>query len=323
MVEEFPPEFKFSAEDQDPESFYHEEIKDLRVEKLSQRITLFSILLPILIGVAIFFVYRDLASRVSRSQDTGSVEAQRISRELEEFSKKFNDKLISFSTTLSSHDKDYNTTVSGKLAAVNENVDVLNKSLKSLNENLSQTRSSVKNLAASKTDKKKHNAAIANINAELESLNKELKQLSKLRSELKTISAEITKLKGKLSQELAEVTSTVKQSQKDYGQLQTSIAALAGDKIDKDKFDLELLKLKKNYQNRLAQEIAGVNQKLDAIHKIMDDIQKKYSKSQKKSMKSLSKKIPPAKSTGTNITGTNKAATSSKSGSIEEQDLLE
>ena len=56
MVEEIPPEFKFSADDQDPESFYQEEIKDLRVEKLSQRITLFSILLPILIGVAIFLL---------------------------------------------------------------------------------------------------------------------------------------------------------------------------------------------------------------------------------------------------------------------------
>ena len=50
MVEENSPEFKFSADDQDPETFYREEIKDLRVEKLSQRVTLLSILLPILKG---------------------------------------------------------------------------------------------------------------------------------------------------------------------------------------------------------------------------------------------------------------------------------
>ncbi|MBW2584909.1 MAG: hypothetical protein JRE36_15370 [Deltaproteobacteria bacterium] len=99
MAEENPPEFKFNADDQDPEAFYREEIKDLRVEKLSQRIILLSILLPILMGVAIFFVYRDLTGRVGRSQDTGSIEAQRISRELEEISKKFNEKLITFSTT--------------------------------------------------------------------------------------------------------------------------------------------------------------------------------------------------------------------------------
>lgn len=322
MVEGPPPEFKFSADDQDPESFYHEEIKDLRVEKLSQRITLFSILLPILIGVAIFFAYRDLTSRVSRSQDTGSVEAQRISRELEGFSKKFNEKLITFSTTLSSQDKDFNTTVSGKLAAVNKNVDVLNKSLKSLNENLSQTRKTVKNLAASKADKKNQAVAIAKVNANLESLKQELKSLTELRSEITTVSAEIKILEGKLSQELAEVATTVGRSRKDFRQLQKSIAALSGDKIDRDTFALELLKLRKNYQNRLAQEIAAVNQKLDTIQKKIDGIQKN-SISQKKSMKSLSKKTPPAKSTGATITGTNKAATSSKSGSIDEQDLLE
>ncbi|MGB5749572.1 MAG: hypothetical protein WBM69_21530 [Desulfobacterales bacterium] len=322
MVEEIPPEFKFSADDQDPESFYHEEIKDLRVEKLSQRITLFSILLPILIGVAIFFAYRDLTSRVSRSQDTGSVEAQRISRELEEFSKKFNEKLITFSTTLSSQDKDFNTTVSGKLAAVNQNVDVLSKNLKSLNENLTQTQKTVKNLAASKADKKNQTAAIAKVNANLESLKKELKSLTELRSEITTVSAEIKILEGRLSQELAEVATTATKSQKNYSQLQSSITALAGDKIDRDTFDLEVLKLKKNYQNLIVREVTAVNQKLDTIQKTIDDIQKN-SKLQKKSMKSLSKKTPPAKSTGTTITGTNKAATSSKSGSIDEQDLLE
>ncbi len=116
MAEENPPEFKFNADDQDPEAFYREEIKDLRVEKLSQRIILLSILLPILMGVAIFFAYRDLTGRVGRSQDTGSIEVQRISRELEEISKKFNEKLITFSTTLSTQDKNFDATISGKLA---------------------------------------------------------------------------------------------------------------------------------------------------------------------------------------------------------------
>ncbi len=322
MVEENTPEFKFSADDQDPETFYHEEIKDLKIEKLSQRITLLSILLPLLIGVAIFFAYRDLTGRVSRTQDTGSIEVQRISRELEEISKKFNEKLITFSTTLSAQDKDFDTTVSGKLTAVNKNVEALNKNLQSLSENLNQSRRTVKNLTASKADKKSQNAAFAKINAALKSLEKELKSLTELRSELKTVSSEIKKLEDNLSQKLAEATTTAEQSKKDYNELQTSLAVLSGKKIDRDTLDLELFKLRKNYQNRLAQEIAAVNQKLDAIQKKIDDIQQ-ISRSPKKSMKSLSKKTSPAKSTGTTITGTNKATTPSKSGSIDEQDLLE
>ena len=102
MAGENPPDFRFEDDEQEPESFYHEELKDLRVEKLSQRLTLLSILLPCLIAVAIYFGYQDLSGRVSRSHDTGSIEVQRLTKELEDLSKKFNEKLITFSTTLKS-----------------------------------------------------------------------------------------------------------------------------------------------------------------------------------------------------------------------------
>ncbi len=313
MAEENPPEFKFSADDQDPEAFYREEIKDLRVEKLSQRIMLLSILLPILIGVAIFFAYRDLTGRVGRSQDTGSIEVQRISRQLEEISKKFNEKLITFSTTLSTQDKNFDATISGKLAAVNKNIDALNKNLKSLNKNLNQTRSTVKNLAASKADKKSQDAAFAKINAALKPLKKELKSLTGLRQELKTVSTGIKSLESTLNQKLAEVATAAEQSQKDTAQLQTSITRLSDDKIDKDTFGLEAFKLKKNFQNLLSYEITAINQKLDSIQKKIDDIQN-MSKSPKRSLKSLSKKTSST---------TDKTTAPSKSGSIDEQDLPE
>ena len=313
MAEENPPEFRFNADDQDPEAFYREEIKDLRVEKLSQRIMLLSILLPILIGVAIFFAYRDLTGRVGRSQDTGSIEVQRISRQLEEISKKFNEKLITFSTTLSTQDKNFDTTISGKLAAVNKNIDALNKNVDALNKNLNQTRSTVKNLAASKADKKSQDAAFAKINAALKPLKKELKSLTGLRQELKTVSTGIKSLESTLNQKLAEVATAAEQSQKDTAQLQTSITRLSDDKIDKDTFGLEAFKLKKNFQNLLSYEITAINQKLDSIQKKIDDIQN-MSKSPKRSLKSLSKKTSST---------TDKTKAPSKSGSIDEQDLPE
>jgi DNA repair exonuclease SbcCD ATPase subunit len=324
MVEENPPEFKFSADDSDPETFYQEELKDLRVEKLSQKVTLLSILLPILIGIAIFFAYRDLTGRVSQTQDTGSMEVQRISRRLEEISKEFNDKLITFTTTLSTQDQAFDSTVSGKLAAVNKNVAALNKNLKSLNDNLNQTRSTVKNLNAAKADKKSQKAAFAKVNIalksrdqELKSLDRELKSLAKLRGEFKTVSSEIKNLESNLDQKMGEAVSTAEQSRKELKALQTSIADLAGQKVDLDTFELEVFKLRKNYQNRVAQEITAINQKLGAIQKQIDNI-KKISKSSKRSMKSLSKK--PSTATPA---GAMKTTTPSKSGSINEQDLLE
>jgi len=314
MAEDPSPEFKFSDEDQDPETFYQEEIKDLKVEKLSQRVTLLSILLPILMGIAIFFAYRDLTGRVSLTQDTGSMEVQRLSKQLQDISKEFNDKLITFTTTLSSQDKEFDSTVSGKLAAVNKNVNALNNNLKSLDENLNKTRRTVKSLGASKADKKSQDAAIAKVNAALKTLNAELKSLATLRQDFTAMSSNIKNLENKLN----AAALAVERSGQDLKQLQADLAGLAGKKVDRETFELEVFKLRKNYQNRVAQEITAINQKLDAMQKKIDDIQK-ISRSSKKSMKALSKKP----STETNITGIKKPAGPSKSGSIEEQDLLE
>jgi len=120
-----------------------------------------------------------------------------------------------------------------------------------------------------------------------------------------------------MNPKITALTTATEQSQKDYSQLQTSISSLSDEKVGKDTFDLEVFKLRKNYQNRVAQEITSINQKLDAIQNKIDDIQKNY-RSQKRSMKSLSKKASPVESTGTN-----EAAIPSKSGSINEQDLQE
>ena len=125
MKEENPPEFKFNSDDQDPDIMYQEELKELRVEKLGQRITLMAILLPCLLGVILYFGYRDLTGRVSKSQDSGSLEIQRLSSEVETLSKQFNDKLINFSTTLSTQDKDFETTLSEKISAINKSNDAL------------------------------------------------------------------------------------------------------------------------------------------------------------------------------------------------------
>ena len=94
MAERKPPEFRFSADDQEPDELYHEEMKDLRVEKLNQRITLLTILLPCLIAVAIYFGYRDLTSRVHQGRDSRNIEVQKLSKQMEEFTKNFNEKLI-------------------------------------------------------------------------------------------------------------------------------------------------------------------------------------------------------------------------------------
>ena len=323
MAEKKPPEFRFKADDQDQESdeFYHEEMKDLRVEKLNQRITLISIILPCLIAVAIYFGYRDLSGRVHQERDSENLEVQKLSQQMEAFSKKFNEKLISFSTTLSAQDQDFGNSISGKLNTINNNIEVLNQNMKSLNDNLKQTKSAIKKLDEAKADKKSQEAAIAKLEADLNPLKTEFELLADIRGNIKSVSSEIKNLKSQFTEEMTKVVTNTEKFKKEYDLLQASIAKQLSEKTDKATLGVELLMFKKN-QSIHAQEITHLAQRLDSIQKKIEDMQID-SNLNRQSEESISTKLPPSQSTTTENTdsGENKRTSTIEDIKVQEQDL--
>jgi len=333
MADKNPSKFRFNGDDQEPESFYHEELKDLRVEKLSQRVTLLTILLPCLIAVTIYFGYQNLSGRVSQSHDTGSLEIQRLSEKLEELSKNFNEKLITFSTTLSTQDKDFGTTIEGRLFAINKNISKLQHDIKSLNEDLKrdlkQNQDTIDKLKASKADKKSQAVAVEKINAAIKPLKKEIPKIKSLGQNLKTVSNSMNKLESSLTTKLEALTADSQQHSKNYDQLQASLTELSNNAtklsnktIDKDALALEMFKLKKNLQNQIAKEVTDITQRLDTIQKEIGGSEK-ISASQKQSLKKASKKTVSQQSGTASKTGTAGAAVPEQSGTITEKDLIE
>lgn len=326
MAEKNPPGFRFDGNEQEPETFYHEELKDLRVEKLSQRVTLLSILLPCLIAVTIYFGYRELSGRLSQNYDTGSMEVQQLTKEIENLSKSFNEKLITFSTTLSTQDKDFGTSIEGRIFAINKNIEVLQKNFKSLSadlkQDLKQNQDSIEKLKVSKADKKSQALAVEKINAAIKPLQKELQTLAAIRQDLKTVSADIKKLDSKLTDKIAALTTTASQVSQDYDQMQASLTKLADIIIDKDALALELFKLKKNFENKISEEITDLNQRLDSIQKEIGSTEK-ISKNQKQSMKKVSKKTVSQQAGAAENTGAGSDAPPVQSGTITEKDLIE
>jgi chromosome segregation ATPase len=270
MAEKKPPEFRFNADDQEPDEFYHEEMKDLRVEKLSQRITLISILLPCLIAVALYFGYRDLTGRVHKGRDNRDQEVQQLSDQLEALSEKFNEKLDTFSTTISSQDKKISDSIAGQLNTINANIDVLNKNMASLNENLEQAQNAIKKLDNAKADKKSQATAIANLEADLDPLKNEIQSLTNLRADIESISSEIKNLESQITAEMTKVTENTTTFKKEYDLLQASVAEQLSEKLDKAALGVELLIFKKN-QNNHSQEITRLSQILDSIQKKIED----------------------------------------------------
>lgn len=65
-------------------SEYHEEINTLKIDKLSNRVTIISIIIPCLIGAILLFAYLDMKERVVDADMNKQSQYEKISKQLEE-----------------------------------------------------------------------------------------------------------------------------------------------------------------------------------------------------------------------------------------------
>jgi len=79
---------KISKEDSRPfpslsGSFYKQELNELKIEKLGNRITIISFILPCLIGAILVYVYMDINNRVVDAKDSGQSKIERVTQDME------------------------------------------------------------------------------------------------------------------------------------------------------------------------------------------------------------------------------------------------
>jgi chromosome segregation ATPase len=282
--------FKFNGDDEPepvPEqALYQEEARDRRIEKISHRVTIISILIPVLLGVVFYITYRDITSRVSQSQDTGAMEIQNLSTQLEDqfeaLSKKYGELEVSLAQ---------------KLATL-EKVD------KSMTANLKQAQEMVSKINATKVDKKEQQDAIAKIDTalgpirkELESLGpmrkqletlapmrkeletltpmrEQLEALTPMRQDLKALTAELRSLDKDTQQQLSTLSVNVDKALTDLTRIQSDTSNLSDQKLNKDALQLELLKAKKNYQRQLELTRLALDKRLSSILRKIKDLEK-------------------------------------------------
>jgi len=288
--EEEYPTFKFNGDDEpEPEAeqtLYEEEARDRRIEKISHRVTIISILIPVLLGVVFYITYRDITSRVSQSQDTGAMEIQNLSAQLQD---QFE--------TLSKKYGELETSLAQKLAAL-EKVD------KSMTDNLKKAQDMVSQISATKVDKKEQQDAIAKIDTALGPIRKELEGLGPMRKELeslapmrkeletlapmreqletlgpmrgdlKTVTEELRSLDKDTQQQLSTLTANLDEALKELTKIQTDMSNLSDQKLNKDALQLELLKAKKNYQRELEVTKLTIDKRLSSILSKIRDLEK-------------------------------------------------
>jgi uncharacterized phage infection (PIP) family protein YhgE len=284
MTDNEHSKFKMRLDDESPDLQFKEEIEDQRVKKLSRRITIISIIIPCLIGVILFFVYRDLKMRVGIIHDTGTTEVKTLSKELE-----------SRFSSLSVKQADLEN-------ALNKRIESLEKTTASLQTNLKEATTAIKNIrSARKKDNIKTVSAVEAIN----------KTLSPIPKDLENIASDIKNVDQKFARESANISQMIAGTKNDLQKINADIAAFSINMVDQKALDLALKNHDKTYQQAMRQLTSDLEAKIKSVEKKIQKLEKAEALSERQKHKPAPVTEPkPAKQT-----------VAPKPGTIIEQDI--
>ncbi|MGD9009276.1 MAG: hypothetical protein PVG41_15225, partial [Desulfobacteraceae bacterium] len=219
--------FKMRLDADVDEASASNQVDELRMEKLSQRVTMISILIPVLIVVVLVIAYMDIKQRVIRTEDTGTSGVQKLSEDMES----------RFST------------LSLRQAKLEEllkrSSDMNNQSLAKIQVNLKKLEDRLKGVGKGLTSKK-------DLNAKLDPIDKKIANLSGAMDENK---AGLAKIDQQMQTTLSQMGQTLSDRGNQIKQLQEKVNGLDQAKIDKPALDLamklEMLKIKQSFIERL------------------------------------------------------------------------
>lgn len=227
-------QFKMRLDEEIEETPIPTDVDDLRIEKLSHRMTMITILIPVLLVVVLVIAYLDIKKRVIQTEDTGQLTAENLSKDL---ASRF-DSLTMTQRVIEENLARLKDQSDQSLAKVQINI-------KKLDDRLKSTGRKMVSQKAMKATTDKLDQKVANVAQSIEELKLEMGQLTE------SIQPRISELQAALAD-----------SKSQLGQLAQKLTDLDQTKIDKGAMDLalklEALKLKQaqkaqieELQNRL------------------------------------------------------------------------
>ncbi len=251
--------FKISFDEESPEPQIQDEIEDLRIDKLRQRINLLSFLIPGLIGVIVLFGYLDIKNRFEKVNSSGTTDLQTLS------------------TTMESQFSSLSVRQAKLESLLTKNTSKFEKTIVSLKIRLEKAEKTIaKNITSSKTGSQKLETKIAGID----------KTLAPINADIKKLAAEIKTLQRKLKKDVSKLAGSFNQARKDLdkldeiNQVKSDISNLSSTKLDKKMFEVALRHEEKLYRQRLNLLKESFNKQLEIMYKkmgVIEESQKKLS----------------------------------------------
>ena len=253
MDEERSKAFTIGGDDRDNDAVMQAELQELKIEKLSQRVMLLTILIPCMIGVILVISYLDIKDRVKRTQSTGTIGVQKLSKDLDS---KFSSLSLEQAKLKEVHDK--------KLPALEKNDAFLQTRLK-------KVQALISDLEASKIEQEDLNRMSDGLNARVESL------MQHEHSELDAFALVDEELAAKteaLAAQMGDMAQAYTQLSEKLTELETAIADLSGTAIGKEELDLALKLKEIGYRQEMLDAVNALGKRIDTLQKQVDQLKK-------------------------------------------------
>jgi chromosome segregation ATPase len=266
--------FQFGKDDESPGTILQEELQELKIEKLSNRVTLLTILIPFMIGIILVIAYLDIKNRVTRTHNTEAISIEKISKDLQT---KF--------SSLSLEQAKIKDIQSQKILSFEKSIDVLQSRLKTILPVLKQLESSAigrDELSQVIESLNEKNQEISDsMQVEIETLknigNQMAKDVESVSNNLYTLSEALTVMKGGLDK------------------LNEDISNLTHVKIGKKELDLALKLKEIGHRQELLAFRTSIDEKIDTIQNQLINLQPNNSQAKTDQTKATEKVEMPVK----------------------------
>lgn len=266
--------FKIQVTEEDnPDALIKEQVEYQRFEKLNQRVTIITILIPILIGVVIFIGYRDIQTMVSQTHDMSAKELTSMAQNLQ-----------STISNLSIKEAKLEETFGSKLAAIdaaqthiqsavttNESAfrDNFTRIEAAVQENSQKTEKALTELQTGKVDKKDIQGDAASFDKKLTSVHKDIQiNLDKLSSQIQAVDKKFSDESAKTADKISALATRVAECQADIG-------LLTSDKAERKATDTALKDQAKQFGDQLTQIQRTLEAKIEILQAHIRELEKK------------------------------------------------
>ncbi len=205
-------QFKMRLDEEVEETPIASDVDDLRIEKLSHRMTMITILIPVLLVVVLVIAYMDIKKRVIQTEDSGQLTAENLSKDLESRFEKL---------TIAQR------MIEENLARLKDQSD---QSVAKVQINLKKLDDRLKGTSRKMVSQKDMKATTAK-------LDQNVTNVAKSMEELKVQVAQITE---SLRPRINELQTALAENKTQMDQLNQSLSAMDQNKIDKAALDLAL-----------------------------------------------------------------------------------